>query len=245
MEEIITSRQNRLVKLIVSLRDKKNRDKTGLFWVEGERFVSSIPDTVEIKHIVVTDAERYADDPRAVCVTKEIFSYISDVDTPQGIGAVCVIPKEDSDLSGCGNIVYLDRVQNSDNLGAIIRSAACAGFDAVLLSEGCADCWSPKSIRSSAANVFNIKVMRSGPDGLRALKEEGRVICGSHLKGDTSFRPSPDERYVLIIGNEGNGMGEDTTALCDVLVKIPMRENCESLNASCAAAVLMYKIMGY
>ena len=242
--EMISSRQNRYVRQIISLRKKKERDASRLIWVEGERGVSSLPEGTDVLFYVTTDPERASSYPSAICVTEDIFSYISDVSAPQGIGAVCAMPEDGAVTEDMRHIVYLDRVQNPDNVGAIVRSAACAGFDAVITGPGSADIWSPKALRASAACVFMTKMIRGSLEDVKALRDKGYSVIGSHLSGSEDADISAPERSVLIIGNEGSGMSDEASGLCDCLVRIPMRDGCESLNAACAATLLMYRIKG-
>ena len=246
MRQTVTSKQNASVKLAASLHQKKFRDSTGLVWLEGERNLSALPESVSVRFYVTTDPASVPEKDNVIIVDPPLFGYISGLKTPQGIGAVIERPA-DADVfsSASENILFLERVQNPDNVGAIIRSAACAGFGHVMLSEGCADCFSPKALRSSAANIFLVEISRGGAEELRRLKDEGARLIGAHLRGDTGFKASSGTRNVLLIGNEGSGLSEQASQLCTDLVRIPMREGCESLNAACAAAVLMYKITGY
>ncbi|MBR2781054.1 MAG: RNA methyltransferase [Eubacteriaceae bacterium] len=245
MRQTVTSRQNASVKLAASLHQKKYRDETGLIWLEGERNLSALPEDVKVRFWVSTEPDSLQEKENVIVVEPSIFGYISGLKTPQGMGAVLERPPEE-DISSLteGNILFLERVQNPDNVGAIIRSAACAGFSHVVLSEGCADCWSPKALRACAGNIFRVGISRSDLSGLARLKETGLKLAGAHLSGHEAFEASPG-RWALLIGNEGRGLSDEAAGMCDKLVRIPMREGCESLNAACAATVLMYKIMGY
>ena len=245
MRQTVTSRQNASVKLAASLHQKKYRDETGLVWLEGERNLCSLPGDVTVRFWVTTDPDSLQEKENVIVVAPGLFGYISGLKTPQGMGAVIEKPSEKgiSPKDG-GNILYLERVQSPDNVGAVIRSAACAGFSHVMLSEGCADCWSPKALRASAGNIFRIGVSHSDLSGLLPLRDGGALIAGAHLSGEEHFE-TLSRQWVLLIGNEGRGLSDEASRMCDKLVRIPMRDGCESLNASCAAAVLMYKIMGY
>ena len=137
MRQTVTSRQNASVKLAASLHQKKYRDETGLIWLEGERNLSALPEDVKVRFWVSTEPDSLQEKENVIVVEPSIFGYISGLKTPQGMGAVLERPPEE-DISSLteGNILFLERVQNPDNVGAIIRSAACAGFSHVVLSEG-------------------------------------------------------------------------------------------------------------
>ncbi|NLW69552.1 MAG: RNA methyltransferase [Eubacteriaceae bacterium] len=247
--DIITSKANLTVKMIKSLGERKYREENGLFIVEGERFVNELS-AMRITPEYIIASPAYGDKAlpiakRTLRVSDEVFRHLSDVVTPGGIMAVCAIPShEEQSLFSMKRIVYLDALQLPDNVGAIIRSAACAGYDAVVLGKGCADCYSPKAVRASASNIFHIGVFFDRGGLMEGLKDSGFCIIGAHLKGEITT-PLNAQKLVLVIGNEGKGMSDALTGMCDSLVKIPIKQGCESLNAAAAAAVLIYKSIGY
>ena len=248
---VIASKSNSTVKLIRSLNEKKYREDTGLFVTEGERFVSEAYNAAgRFEYVVYSESFKGVRDyesEKSITVTDSVFGCLSSLKNPEGILAVCRMPDgtpDAADLDGMRRIVYLDALQLPDNVGAVIRTAACAGIDAVVLGEGTADAFSPKAIRASAANIFRIKVIRDDGSMLAGLKELGFTLYGAHLEGDEKTKIDSD-KAVIIIGNEGRGMSRETTDMCDRLVRIPVRNGCDSLNAACAAAVLIYKSVGY
>ena len=248
---IITSKSNSIVKLIRSLNEKKYRDNSGLFVTEGERFVAEAHNAIgRFEYIVYAQSykgERNHESKISITVTDSVFGYLSSLKTPEGILAVCQLPDcsaSAEDIKCMTRLVYLDALQLPDNVGAVIRTAACAGFDAVILGDGTADAFSPKAIRASAANIFRIKVIRDEGSLLGRLKDAGFTVYGAHLDGNEKAEIDSD-KAVIIIGNEGRGMSSTTTGMCDKLVRIPVMNGCDSLNAACAAAVLIYKSIGY
>ncbi|MBR6401537.1 MAG: RNA methyltransferase [Firmicutes bacterium] len=238
----IESSQNKIIKQINSLKQKKYRDKTGLFIVEGERLIS------ECSPVYVLAREDYAGDlsryDRVYTVSSAVFDKISDTVSPQGILGVCSIPQNDINEFDCGEnafVVILERVADPGNLGTIIRTADAAGADAVILSEGCADPYNLKTIRSTMGSVFHLPVYRNA--NLRDfLKNTGIKTLAAHLKGtkscyDTDMRGS----IGIIIGNEANGLSDEISGLASELVKIPMPGRAESMNAAVAAGILIYE----
>ena len=245
---MITSKTNSIVKLIKKLQTRKGRKETGLFFVEGNKHVDdAIANYQEPIHIIQTqlnyDTNFIAHN--ALIVTDEIFRYLSGTKAPQGIIAVFEIPFYESDnIINSDKILLLDHVQDSDNVGALIRSAVCAGFDTVLMTDGCADPYAPKSVRSSAGAVLSIKLSKVSMDIIQSLKNSKFNFIGTHLEGVESANIFKNN-IVLVVGNEGSGMSDDVSQLCDILIKIPIYGNCESLNAAVAGSILMYKIIGY
>lgn len=244
----ITSKNNETVKFIKSLGLAKTRKKEKLFIVEGMRFVKdAIAYGITPKLLCATNSVdiSFFTGCEKILVSENVFRYISDVKSPQGILGVFELPiYELKNFSG-EKVVYMQGVQMSENVGAVIRSAACCGFDAVFIDNCTADAFSPKSIRASAANIFKIKIFTNvGLEDLKEMKKAGFSIVGAHLKGKEELYIN-SEKIILAVGNEGNGLTDDITDICNNLVRIPISPDCESLNVACAATLLMYKIKGY
>lgn len=242
----ISSKANPLIKKIKSLELKKNRNKLGLFVLEGKKFTDDALNSGFIcEHIIIEENSRIDpseyNDP--ITVSKEVFSTLSDTKSPQGILGVFRIPEYELDINSMRRILFLDGVQQSENVGALIRSAVCCGYDAVLLTDKCADAFSPKSVRSSAGAALRIGIHRADANTLYHLRVNDFAIIGSSLKGEAVNLNY--EKTVLIVGSEGQGMTREAEEQCTVLVKIPILGDCESLNASVAGGILMYKTIGY
>lgn len=236
----ITSLDNQLVKKIASLHKKKFRDEYELFFIEGMKSIKeAINFNQEIEYILYSpDMVEYDLDIEGIEVSKEILCKISDTVTPQGIIAVCKIKEEKIDvLKGKKKIVYLDKVQDPGNVGTIIRTADAFGIDCVVLSKECADIYSPKVVRSTMGSIFHLPVIRDV--GVEELKKLNMKIYSSSLDGDEEFKI--EDNSILVIGNEGNGISEETKEITDEFIKIRMPGNAESLNASIAAGILMYE----
>ncbi len=243
---IISSKTNPLVKKIKSLELKKNRNKLGLFIVEGKKFVDdAILSGFECENIIIDEKSdiNENDYEKVTLLSREVFSYLSDTKTPQGILGVFRMPEYNRDFSSMKRILFLDGVQQSENVGALIRSAVCCGYDAVLCTDKCADAFSQKAVRSSAGAALRIGIHKATADDLATLRNMGFAVIGSSLKGDSS--PISYEKTVLIVGSEGQGMSKESEENCTVLVKIPIIGDCESLNAAVAGGILMYKTIGY
>lgn len=243
---IITSRANPLIKKIRSLELKKNRTKLGLFILEGRKFVDdAIKSGFECEYIIISNNGGIPEDEyeNVTLVSEDVFSFLSDTRTPQGILGVFRIPGYIPEYDKMKRILFLDGVQQSENVGALIRSAVCCGYDAVLLTDKCADAFSMKAVRSSAGAVLRTGIYRTSTDFLYTLKDMGFTVIGSSLSGESI--PLDYEKTVLIVGSEGRGMSPEAEESCSVLVKIPIVGDCESLNAAVAGGILMYKTIGY
>lgn len=234
----IKSMDNRTIKMAASLQKAKYREETGCFLIEGRKVIEeAVRAKIEIINIFYSP-ELYNEElfnKEAIEVSKEILEKISDTVTPQGIVAVCKIPEYSIEKSE--RIVYLDRVQDPGNVGTIIRTADAFGFDAVVLSKGCADPYSPKVVRATMGSIFHLPiVMEKAPMVTFAHK-----IYASSLDAKNSIdEVKPEFPAVLVIGNEGQGVSGEIKGQADMLIKIDMKGQAESLNASVAAGILMY-----
>ena len=181
-------------------------------------------------------------------VSDNVFTSLSDTKTPQGILAVCVRPKPDIKKAAKhgGLYIILEEIRDPGNLGTIVRTANACGLDAVFTSSGSADLYSPKTLRSTMGAVFGVPVFEDIDikETARMLKDLGVRVYAAELSGASSCY---DEEYVkgtaFLIGNEANGLKAETLDIADSRIRIPMRPDAESLNASVASAVLMYEAL--
>ena len=236
----ITSLDNQYVKRVTSLHKKKYRDEYKEFFIEG---IKTIEEAIKYNKIIKNifycpDMINYNLEFPANEVTKEVISKMADTSTPQGIIAICSIPKYE--LKNKQKLIYLDRVQDPGNVGTIIRTADAFGFDGILLSKGCADVYSPKVVRATMGSLFHIPIIQDVD--IKEIKNLNSKIYSSSLE-TTNFlnEISIDEPFILVIGNEGQGISEEIKSITDEFVKINMMGNAESLNASIAAGILMYE----
>ena len=156
----------------------------------------------------------------------------------------------------CGHarrVVVLENVQNPTNVGAIFRSAAALGMDAVLLTPGCSNPLYRRSARVSMGTVFQIPWTFIGSDitdwphpGMDTLKKLGFKTVSMALKDDSLSINDPrlhqEERLAILMGSEGDGLTDDTIASCDFTVKIPMYHGVDSLNVAAASAVAFWEL---
>lgn len=143
-------------------------------------------------------------------------------------------------------IVILDRVMNPTNVGAIIRSAAALGMDAVILTSGCSDPLYRRAARVSMGTVFQIDWTFSGEDCLNEIKSLGFKTVAMALKDNTLSIDDPvlaaEDKLAIIMGTEGDGLSDATISYCDYTVKIPMYHGVDSLNVAAASAVAFYQL---
>lgn len=246
--EQISSARNPKVTSWKSLHDRKGRDSLNAFLVEGAKMVGEALDSgLDVQALLLRDGYE-PPFPLPGCVPSYIlsgnaFSSVSDTRTPQGIAAVLsrrVLP-----LSG-NRFVALDNVQDPGNVGTIIRTADAAGLDGVILGPGCADLFSPKVLRSTMGSIYRMRFSFSEdlPQALRGFRAQGFSVLSSQLDGEPFYeRKHVNPSFILIIGNEGNGISAPVQAEATHSLRLPMRGGAESLNAAVAAGIMMYDLM--
>ena len=236
----ISSKDNEIIKHIRKLKDKKYRDESNEFVIEGVKLVAeAIQENSKIKYIVLCDDCERSDfiskelmyeiaKYECIYVTEKLFKYLSQVQTPQGVLAI---------------IVALDDIQDPGNLGTILRTVDSVGLTQILVSKGTADCYNPKVVRSTMGAIFRIKIIEC-EDLTKTLKEIRKhkfKLVVTSLQTDKSLYDINFDKKVIVIGNEANGVSKDIQDLSDEKIKIPMIGKTESLNASVATGVVLYE----
>lgn len=196
----------------------------------------------------VTDsADHFSAESVLFPVSDAVYAHITDTETPQGIGAVFGI-KRPHKIRG-ESIVLLENLQDPGNMGTIIRTADAADFDGIICTKGCVDVYNPKVLRSTTGSVFHIPIVQylrgdsiTVTELAEELKKDGYTVYAAHPRGEMSCFDEPFEgKSVIVIGNEANGVTDEMLACCDKLLTIPMPGQAESLNASVAAALMIYE----
>ena len=242
---LITSLDNDKVKKYIKLKEKKYRDKTGEFIVEGSHLVLEAYKHGLIKELILEKDEVFPIGfDNIVYLPMDIINKISSVETPQTVMALCSKKEESQDLGN--HILLVDDVQDPGNLGTIIRSAVAFNIDTVVLSTNTVDLYNPKTIRSTQGMSFHINVIRKDlKDVICKLKEESIPVYGTLVEHGDDVRELNEkdkERYALIVGNEGNGVRKELTDMCDKNLYIKMNSDVESLNVGVAASILLYEL---
>ena len=166
---------------------------------------------------------------------------ISCVDSYPKVMGICYKKKED-DIGK--RVLILEDIQDPGNLGTIIRSSVAFDVDTIILSKKCADLYSSKVIRSTQGMIFHINIItRDIEDIIKYLKDNSYTIYGTKVDGGRDIKNIDiPECYALIIGNEGRGMSDNISKLCDEYLYIKMNEMVESLNAGVATSILLYEM---
>ena len=270
LKDIITSRTNPQIKWVSSLLDKKGRYESGSFIAEGIKLtLEAASASLPITHCFISEdkvdaylplvkqalASDIYEKTQIIVVSKSVFEKISTEKSPQGVISVVkhldfftnmtIIYKEEFFVKSDERAIILCSVRDPSNLGSVIRSSVAFGVSHVILSDDCADIYNPKTIRSAMGSMFKIKVsvVKSLPDLIEAMQYNGRRVFCAELRENAKSLNEIDLRTTdaIIIGNEGHGIPEEISRLCDSSVYIPISPNTESLNASVAAAVFMWE----
>jgi TrmH family RNA methyltransferase len=257
----ITSRNNLLIKRIRVLRDRKERERTGLYYLEGIRLVmQAVRHNARIETVVTCPtlltnpfARRMAASMArsgvpTLDVTPEVLHSLALVDDPQGIGAVVRQrwqPLERVKLGGRLCWVAHDTVQSPGNLGSIIRTSDAVGGAGIILLGDPTDPYDPATVRAGMGAMFTQRFVRTTPAELVRWKEPRKwLLVGTSPAASVDYR---DFDYttaplILLMGSERKGLSPEMQSICDAVVRIPMVGESDSLNISIATGVMLYEV---
>lgn len=238
---LYTSIDNKKIKDIKKLHQKKYRDKTNTFLIETEHLVLEAYKTGYIKELILEQDTLFPLDVETNYVTNDIIHYISDLESPSNVMAICN-KKEEKELGN--RILLLDEIQDPGNLGTIIRSAVAFNFDTIVLGDNTVDLYNPKVIRASQGMIFHINIInRNLLEFIPELSNQEYKILGTKVTHGKNIKDiEKTEKFAIIMGNEGNGMSEEVEELCDEFIYIDMNEACESLNVGVATSIILYEL---
>ena len=239
---LITSINNKHIKELSKLKEKKYRDESECFLVETKHLALEAYKAGLIKELILEKNEVFPLDVPTLYVTKEILKKLSSLDSPSNVMAVVEKRQEEPKLGE--KILILDRIQDPGNLGTIIRSAVAFNIDTIICSSDTVDVYNPKTVRASQGMMFHIPILFENTKKIsQKLKKQDYKIVGTKVTNGHDVRESSIySHFALVIGNEGQGISKEIDDLCDEYLYIKMNENCESLNASVAASILLYEI---
>ena len=247
--EMITSRQNPLCTHIRKLASSASyRRQKSEFLCDSPKLLEEILlRGADLHAVVCTEDAALPPIPagvRVVTVPADVMESLSPAKTPQGVLSVCGMPDRTLPEKLPGKrYVGLDGVQDPGNVGTILRTADAFSADGLLLVNGCADLYNPKTIRATMGAAFRCPVWTCDAPALRALlTASGLPLYGAALRAETiDAREADYTRCAIAIGSEGRGLSAQMLDYCDRTVLIPMRAHCESLNAAVAATVLLWE----
>lgn len=254
--QTITSKDNKLIKHIRKLKDKKYRDESNEYVVEGVKLVEeAVKENAKIKQIIVCeDTTRTYEIPthimleiakyECISVSDKIFNIITQVTNPQGIMAIIEKNAQDAQIDYTQDIiVVLDDVQDPGNLGTILRTVDSIGLNQIIVSKGTADAFNSKVVRSTMGAIFRIKIIEveNLAQAIKEMRKHHFKLMVTSLQTKNSIYDIDFNKKIIVIGNEANGVSKEIQDMADEKAKIPMLGRTESLNASVAAGVVMYE----
>lgn len=254
--QTITSKDNELIKHIRKLKDKKYRDESNEYVVEGVKLVEeAVKENAKIKQIIICeDTTRTYEIPthimleiakyECISVSDKIFNIITQVTNPQGIMAIIEKNAQDAQIDYSQDIiVVLDDVQDPGNLGTILRTVDSIGLNQIIVSKGTADAFNSKVVRSTMGAIFRIKIIEveNLAQAIKEMRKHHFKLMVTSLQTKNSIYDIDFYKKIIVIGNEANGVSKEIQDMADEKAKIPMLGRTESLNASVAAGVVMYE----
>ncbi len=257
---LITSRNNATVKKIRALHNRKERERSGLFYAEGIRIVAeavaagtAIDSIVVAPNLLTSDfakqlvQEQQQHGVPCVEVADDVFQSFSLKDHPQGLGLVANqnwTAADDVRLDADAFWTVLSGVQDPGNLGAILRTCDAVGCTGVILLGNTTDPFSPAAVRASMGALFRQRVVRADLAQLTHWKERFHCqVVGTSDSAAADYQAvSYGKPLLLFMGSEQHGLSPEEQALCDSIVRIPMVGSSDSLNLSIATAVVLYEI---
>lgn len=261
----ITSMENPIIKRVIGLKDKKNRDKEGAYLVDGFHVcMEALKLGKAVDQVILSEGAAEKDSRilqlaeagqvKTVTVPDNVFRKIADVETPVGVAAIVKkdiwtaedffsADKAGDKTGGKANYLVLDRIRDPGNGGSLIRTSEAAGFKGVIVLKGSVDVYSPKVVRAGAGSILRQPLLF--PDSpaklISLLKEYGKSLVVTSLQGGRPYlEVKAREGIALAIGNEGQGISEELMEEAELFIEIPMSGQVESLNAAVAGGILMY-----
>jgi TrmH family RNA methyltransferase len=254
---LLTSRENPLVKQIISLKTKKGRRKHRLFLAEGPHLLEeALVSNFEVKHII-TKGEVLPDTALLEVVKKRgipissvspyLYKDLSETDTPQDVLGLISLPIEDVEFPEVKEKylgLILHQIQDPGNLGTIIRTSWAAGIKDIFITPGTVDPYSGKVVRASQGGIFNVRIISSPLHAILSWATMGRIKIwaadpqGTHLYFQQDFTDST----MFLLGNEARGFGFPDNSFKESLdyLRIPLPGGAESLNVAISAGILIY-----
>lgn len=238
------------------MQKAKERRKDGIFVVEGPKMFEEAPaDRIYKVYMTQSFLDKHREDSihgklletGYELVSEEVLAKMSDTQTPQGILCLVKWPQyqlEELLLRRDGVFVVLEDLQDPGNLGTIIRTGEGAGIAGVIMTRETVDIFNPKTIRATMGSIYRVPFVyvQDIAETVAKLKIAGITVYAAHLKGEQYYDAFDyTGGSAFLIGNEGNGLKEQTANLADTYVKIPMAGQVESLNAAIATTLFMYE----
>ena len=234
---MITSLDNKTVKELTKLHQKKYREDRFLILEEG--LVKKAKETGHLRKLIYTGELPFPFED-VLEVSQDVLNKIAKKEGLHYIGVSSLI-KETFDPQK--RVLILDHLQDPLNIGRIMEGALHFGFDSLILSEDCADLYNEKCLQNCYGGIYDLKICIGDlTEKIKELKNRGFKVYATALRNDTYdlYDVPFSDRMAFVLGNEGSGVTEEVMKACDGTIKIDMR-NIDSLNVGMAASIVMYR----
>ena len=242
----ITSVNNDLVKGTAKLLQRKFRDESGLFLLEGDKCIEeAIASGIEIERVFIQEGHKAFEGVENIETTEAVLKKISSTESAPKAVAVAKQIKREWD-SKYNKVILLENIKDAGNLGTILRTSAAFGADAIVLYGDTVDLYNPKCVRSSVGNLWKVPVYGLNNDNSLKEKFENFERVATLPKSDNTVwlkNYTPKEKVLIMFGSEANGLSDRLKDFATKNVTIEMSDNVESLNLSISVGVFLYSII--
>ena len=238
---LYSSIENSKIKDINKLKIKKERDKQGLFLIEGKHLIKEANKYHLLKKVLVDESYTLEEEVDAEVMTcsSKVMKFLSELDTPSKVIGVC--KKSLGELKG-NRILLLDNIQDPGNLGTIIRSSLAFNVDTIVLSKDTVDLYNPKVVRATQGMLFKQNIIVSDLRECLNFLEDYTKYATKVDGGENLDNIKFEDKVAIVMGNEGNGVSNGVLSLCDKYLYIKMNSSVESLNVAVAASIILYEL---
>lgn len=257
---MITSTSNQHIKDIKRLRDRKYRSESNLCYIEGIRIVfEAIKQQAEMLEIIYSPELSKSNIIKEIInnssllgveileVSKIVFEYLSSKDGPQGIAAVIRQKWIPLDNIRIENNVWLALYEIADpgNLGTIMRTCDATQAEGIILLDDCTDPYDPTAVRGSMGGLFSVKLCKTSSENFTSWVTKNKVkMIGASDKAEIDYRHmNYPKGMILLMGSERQGIPDNLQKICQNMISIPMKGNCDSLNLSVATSIILYEVL--
>ncbi len=232
-----TSVDNEKIKDLKKLAQKKYRQD--LFLIEGKKIIEEANKKKLIKELYVLEGKKIDLKLELNYINLKVAKYLSNLETSDYLFALCQ-KAEKKEIRN--RVLFLDGVQDPGNVGTIIRSAVAFNIDTIIL-RNCCDVYNDKVIRSSMGMIFHINLIEVSDYNLMIELKKSHQLIGTDANAKKSLKDLViKSKFVIIMGSEGRGIEKELLDLCDEMISIPIKDNCESLNVAIATSIILYKV---
>lgn len=238
---LYSSVDNKKIKEMKKLNNKKYRKETGLFIIESKHLIESAYKNGFLKELILLENIEYNLNVETNYVTEKVMKYITELDTPTNMIGIC---KKLTEKELGNKIIMLDGIQDPGNLGTIIRSSVAFNVDTIILGNNTVDLYNSKVLRASEGMIFNINIIEKDLlEYISILKKQNYKIIGTKVTSGKDIKVlEKNQKLCIIMGNEGNGISTQLLNECDEYIYIKMNDKCESLNVAVATSIILYEL---